>query len=387
MQLNFIQILLLLSAGLGLFLSVLIYHKYSDSLANKLLSLLLLLYSIVFIRLLLWDLEYYLVIPHWLLISTSVTFLMGPVHYFYCKYLIKSENEFARKDNLHLIPFGIYLIFVAKDLFKSTSELGAILSETNDTALSSEFIVFNWIITIHVLIYVILSLTRIKKYSQSIRQVFSSIEKIKLNWLLYITIFIGVGIVVFLVENTFMMSGYQLSEYYGLSNLIFCLYLIAIGYMGMLKSEIFISDEFGETAHEINALEKHDESKEKRYSKSGLTDERAEEILAMLNNFMQTEKPYTDSSLTLNKLADLLNVKVHNLSETINTKLDQNFFDYINNYRVEEVKQLIKDPEKSNYTLLAIAMEAGFNSKSSFNAIFKKFTGTTPSEFRKVRNN
>ncbi len=388
LQLTLINISLLLSAGLGIFLSVLIFHKHRESLANKLLSLLLLLYSIIFIRLLLWDLQYYLIIPHWLLLPTSVTFLMGPVHFFYSKYLMTSEKNFEKKDWLHLIPFAIYLLFISKDLLKSKAELASLLTEANEAAAASEFVVFNWLITIHILVYIILTLIHIKKYSASIKQVFSSIDKVKLNWLRDITLLIGFGIVVFLVENTFMLGGYQLSEYFGLSNVIFCLYVIVLGYMGMLKSEIFVSEEFNSSVHEISILKstryESGTSKEKHYIKSGLTDQKAEEILLALKQKMDTEKPYIDSSLTLNKLAEILSVTPHNLSETINTKLHQNFFDYINSFRVEEVKKLLRDPAKKNYTLLAIAMEAGFNSKSSFNAIFKKFTGATPSEFRKL---
>lgn len=98
---------------------------------------------------------------------------------------------------------------------------------------------------------------------------------------------------------------------------------------------------------------------------------------------MQPEKPYRDSELTLTKLADMLSVSPHNLSEVINTQVGQNFFDFVNQYRVEEVKQNLANKEMQHFTLLALGLEAGFNSKSSFNAIFKKHTGAPPSEFRK----
>jgi AraC-like DNA-binding protein len=386
-QLTFINILLVLSAGLGLFLSLFIFHKHRESLANKLLSLLLLLYSILFVRLLLWDLNYFLIIPHLLLVPTSITFLMGPTHYLYSKYLMSSENQFMKKDWLHLIPFVLYILFISKDMLLSTDELAAILKQTDEASFSSEFIVFNWIITIHVLVYIVFTLVRIRRYSSSIKQVYSSIEKVKLDWLRYITILIGIGIIIFMLENMFKMGGIQVGESFELSNIIFCVYVFILGYMGLLKSEIFGSEDFSANVHELENLETinidQTDPKETRYEKSGLTEEKAEEILANLNVMMTVEKPYIDNSLTLNKLADMLFVTPHNLSETINTKLNQNFFDYINSYRVDEVKRLLKDPGKTNYTLLAIAMEAGFNSKSSFNSIFKKHAGTTPSEFRK----
>jgi len=103
-----------------------------------------------------------------------------------------------------------------------------------------------------------------------------------------------------------------------------------------------------------------------------------------LLQLMENEKPYVDSGLTLTQLAGRLNISPHNLSEVINTQLQQTFFDFINHYRVEQVKTDLADSQKQHYTFLALALEAGFNSKSSFNAIFKKHTGMTPSEYQKI---
>ena len=97
---------------------------------------------------------------------------------------------------------------------------------------------------------------------------------------------------------------------------------------------------------------------------------------------MEEKKPYTDSNLSLHQLAEMLDMTPHNLSEVINTGLNQNFFDFVNQYRVENVKRDVTDEQKGHLKLLSIALDAGFNSKSSFNAIFKKHTGMTPSEYR-----
>src|SRR5690625_7676704 len=97
---------------------------------------------------------------------------------------------------------------------------------------------------------------------------------------------------------------------------------------------------------------------------------------------MIKEKPYLESDLTLPKLAEGLNVFTHHLSQVINEVHDKNFFNFINKYRIEEVKRKIQDPKFKNYTLLGIAYESGFNSKSAFNRAFRNFTGTTPSKYR-----
>jgi len=97
---------------------------------------------------------------------------------------------------------------------------------------------------------------------------------------------------------------------------------------------------------------------------------------------MTEEKPYFEGDLTLQKLADRLSISPHHLSQIINDKIGQNFFDFINSYRIEEAKKLLLDPRGELLTILAISEETGFNSKSSFNNAFKKYTGQTPSQFK-----
>src|SRR6266498_1011760 len=98
---------------------------------------------------------------------------------------------------------------------------------------------------------------------------------------------------------------------------------------------------------------------------------------------MRKEKSYLQSELSLNQLAAELSVKPKILSQIINEKLGQNFFDFINTYRIEEAKRLLVEHEDPKITVLEILYEVGFNSKSSFNTVFKKNTGLTPSDFKK----
>src|SRR5207253_4265417 len=102
-----------------------------------------------------------------------------------------------------------------------------------------------------------------------------------------------------------------------------------------------------------------------------------------LQNYMQQNKPFLDSELTLDELAVQLQVKPKLLSQTINEVAQQNFFEFINHYRIEEAKRLLTNPKDKKITVLEVMYEVGFNSKSSFNTLFKKATGLTPSEFKK----
>ena len=160
-----------------------------------------------------------------------------------------------------------------------------------------------------------------------------------------------------------------------------------MGYFGLLKSEYFLEPEISESfrrLHEANDVRQNVSAGQDspKYEKSGLTADRAKQYLERLLLLMENDHPYRDSDLTLNQLAEMLSISPHHLSEIINSKLHQNFFDFVNRYRVEEVKKDLENPDKAHLTVLAIAFDAGFNSKSSFNSIFKRFTNLTPSEYR-----
>ena len=100
---------------------------------------------------------------------------------------------------------------------------------------------------------------------------------------------------------------------------------------------------------------------------------------------MDEEQPYLRGDLTLGDLSNELSISAHNLSEVINTRLGKNFYDFVNGYRVQEVQRKLTNPAHKHFTIMALAYDAGFNSKSAFNSFFKKATGMTPSEYRRKR--
>ena len=97
---------------------------------------------------------------------------------------------------------------------------------------------------------------------------------------------------------------------------------------------------------------------------------------------MDKEKPYLDHEIKQSNIANDLSMSVHQLSEYLNACFKQNFNNFINIYRVEKVKELIKNPRYKDYKIIAIGYEAGFSSKSSFNRVFKNLVGCTPSEYQ-----
>lgn len=107
------------------------------------------------------------------------------------------------------------------------------------------------------------------------------------------------------------------------------------------------------------------------------------DFIGRINSSMEHEKPFLNPEISLPELATLVNIPPYQLSRVINEKFGCNFFDFINGYRVNEIKRKLNDPAFDNLSLLGIAYDCGFNSKSAFNRIFKKMTGLTPSEYKK----
>ena len=121
---------------------------------------------------------------------------------------------------------------------------------------------------------------------------------------------------------------------------------------------------------------------DEKYKKSALDETMSEALLAELLAHMENEKPYLNGELTLPHLAEEVGISPHYLSQVINERLEQNFFDFINRYRVEEVKHHLSDPTKDRNKITTLALNAGFNSKSAFYTAFKKLTGMTPKQFK-----
>ena len=383
MPVALIDLILLAAAAQGLFLAVLIFHKHRALVANRFLGTLILLYSCMLLHMVVYDLGLYG--THLLFVPMVVgfAFTMGPLHYFYVKYLTSPGRRFGRGEWLHFIPV---LAFEAACVEAFRFHGGRLFGLHGEVmGIQAGMFLLNWILIIQAAAYMAVSLKILKPYGDAIRREFSTIDKVRLDWLQAITVMVLAFLGVFLAENVLMLAGINFSNYFNLTSFLMAVYVYVIGYMGLFKSVVF---EDPTTADAITRMIPAEPAPgiaepQEKYGKSGLTAEKAEAFHRTLLRLMDEKRPYADPDLTLAGLADMLGVTAHNLSEVINTRTGQTFFDFVNKYRVEKVIEEMKKPDKSHLKLLALAFEAGFNSKSSFNSIFKRVTGKTPSDFRK----
>jgi len=118
-----------------------------------------------------------------------------------------------------------------------------------------------------------------------------------------------------------------------------------------------------------------------KYERSGLAGDEIEALVARLTRHLDEKRPHLEEGVTLRQVAADLGVSPNHLSQAINQGLNKNFYELINERRVEEFKRRVADPKNRAYTLLAIALDSGFSSKSSFNRVFKQFTGLSPKQY------
>ena len=210
-------------------------------------------------------------------------------------------------------------------------------------------------------------------HQYSIKKEFSYERKIDLSWIRRIVyafaIVLGLSFVAYALVSSNLISVYQMDYFNIVANLILFFY---IAYSGYNQQAIF------QASDEIPQSKEEDLSRD---SVNQIQDPGSDPKVKELIELMNLKKPYLEQELTLGDIAFKLNMHSHHLSKLLNESIGKNFFEFVNDYRVEEFKKLAANPKNKHISILGLAMEAGFNSKATFNRYFKNATGLTPSEF------
>ena len=297
------------------------------------------------------------------LILNLVQFLT-PVTFFICiLYFTEPAYRFRAKDFKYLIVPFLYLLVVIANRY------------TDRDLYSAQLL----LVLVHALFYSGYSLIKIRRHKQNIQKYSSSIREINLNWLEYIII-ATIGITACISVFNIVFYELPLNLFMNITMLIVIFF---IAYNALKQSEIF-PQEVQEANSEIQMISDGADDEPKRQL---LTDDQVKATMERLEELMADKELYLNSDLNLIKLSDLLEVTPHHLSFVINKGFNVNFFMYVNKFRVEKAKQMLADNNNNNLSILGIAFESGFSSKTSFNTTFKKITGQTPSEFKKGSSN
>jgi AraC-like DNA-binding protein len=310
-----------------------------------------------------------------------IPFTYGTLLYLYIKFQTIENLKFRWEYALHFIPF--LAVFITAIVFRGRPVMRLDNFWDTDPFLSFRLI-YGLSFFISITTYSTVAFIQIHRHQKNIQNLASYTSgKITLSWLLvisisfyltYIAVFILGVYIIFAKDPTYDPT---LPSYFGLTFFAF-----AFSFYGFKQPGIFYEILTDQKSHKKGARKAPDP--ELKYERSGLKEKDAQRYLQKGLKFMEEEKPYLDGDLTIHDISLELNIPRHYLTQVINGLLGKNFYTFINEYRLEEVKKLLVDENYSKYTLSSTAYKAGFNSKSSFNSVFKNSTGMTPSQFKQA---
>ena len=375
------EIIFIIGASQAFFLSVLAFNKKDKTDGDYVLAVWLFFIGIHL-------LDYYInktgfsyEHPHLLGIGACFPLLQGPFLYVYTLVMISRNSRLRPVYLLHGIPSLAFTIYFLFDFYflSGIEKLTYVHLQEKDPF--TVIILLNILILVLGPLYIVLSFLRLRKHLREIADSFSYTEGIDLNWLKYVQV--GLGFIWFMVLFTNILVKIPLISDTISENIIYLSVVLAVfflGYFGIKQQAIY--------KNEVNAGDikgalglagtKKQGTIDKNYE---LKKTREDTGFRKLLDYFETEKPYLKNKLTLKEVADTLRIPVNQLSHIINGQAGKNFFDFVNYYRVEEFKSRARHPDYQNYTLVYIAYESGFNSKATFNRVFRIYTGQTPSDF------
>jgi len=321
--------------------------------------------------------------PHLISVSEPLYTLYGPLLYLYTKQLAAPQAQLRLYDFLFFLPFALETLFWMPFYLQPASlKLHDYISlNGNHPMISGYWLIWN-LELIYNIAFAVLAAKVLKQYEQSIKHSFSDISRINFNWL---RLLIRATLIVFLFQLSilYLVTIIDIETLFITFYCLIALLFYGIGYMGLRQPEVFSGVKEKETQTEKS--KPIETEMPKKYAKSSLSEEMASTHLEKLLEMMENEKLYLKSDLKLNDVAAQMNISTNHLSQAINTKTGKNFFDFINTYRVREAQRMLISPEYQHLTLLAIGLEAGFSSKSSFNKVFKEHSNLTPSQYRAAK--
>jgi len=343
--------------------------------------------------------DFFLTYPHLSRISWLLPSLFGPLVYLFTKKITSKEVRLVQEDGIHFLPFAFYFGTLSDWFFTPAGEKNRLLRNFDELS-RQDFGWLNQLSIFVILFYLILTLRQLQKYRQVIENTFSEISTRRLEW---IRTFVY-SMLMILVISAFGFYGRKwsiplLTNFYHYNYGLLVLLIYWMAYKSIIQPELYLAlKEPPTVSNEVEPLlpagwneQPEDDlvslpdTEVRKYQKSGLDTDTAVLLYSELLSYMETNKPYLEPDLTIYKVAASLKVPRHHLSQVINEKAQKSFFDFINSYRIEEVKKQLASPEMANRSILGIALDCGFNSKATFNVTFKKFTGMTPSAYQKAQ--
>ena len=408
LTLSWLQVINLLGAVQGLVLAGALVTKRSNRTANRILAATMVAFSI-YLATAAFDPEQLLqILPHAFGAAHPLPFLFGPLIYLYAVTASDRTRRLTPRDGLHFIPFLAVILDGLPVYLMSAADKVALYHRMASGDVPPSIAIALPLKLLSGVIYATITLVFLRRHHDLVKASYSSLERVNLRWLLWLcggaAAIWAIAVLTNVLETAGLESGGFSDDAISLAMAVM---VYGIGYMGLRQPEVFRYD----TAEYRVPVELRvprdrpapspsqvaapapvtDESQvpapdvtSPRYERSGLSDREAHRLKDRLTAVMENERPWRESDLTLADLADRLETTPHKLSEVLNSQLGLTFYDFVNGYRVREVQRRIAAGDARRVTMLALALDAGFASKSTFNVVFKKHTQQTPSDYRQA---
>ncbi len=369
MSFTLLDIILFLGVSQGVFLAITLrFIDNRNKAANDILSLTIAIAVVMlFGRVIAFRIEAFWVIHAGVFIDVTI-FLFGPLIYCYIRRLIFQEKPVFRLSSWHYLPAMMHILIII-GLYIAPEKITTFLNEI-------EFLRYFWFFVelvgvLSFLIYTIASFKLFKKHKKVMEHQVSY-ELVIRQYVTYVLVAVALFTVLWLISfigGVFRLSSINMILNYEVMWVSIPLFIYVVGYYSLRQPEIF----------RMPLLPKVKEEKAR------LKPDEIQQLQKRLNFFIQEEEIYKTPDLSLKTLAEKLNTSPNNLSWLLNQIYQKSFYDYINAHRVQEVLESIDRELHLKQTLLAIAFDAGFNSKSTFNKAFKHVTSQTPSAYIKSK--
>ncbi|PLW94555.1 MAG: hypothetical protein C0591_12610 [Marinilabiliales bacterium] len=369
-----------------LFALYLLLTKTKERTANVYIGLFILFMSMDNLDTLLMKTSFYNEHPVFYFWIVSTSFLFAPLMYFYIRAVAYKGIKLKWSDSIHAIPFILFLVVTISQYHLQPKEIQLKILTTTDGFNAWFLPVSKALLHLQALTYMVLSIRVVLRFKKIVKENYSSVNKRNYLWILQLTFVFVYFVVSGLIINIIRFGAdrsYEGILFYVLApiNIAFLIWLI---YKALSQPYLFNGIDANIKLLEEYLKEKEQLQKETETDTSvNQPDLLDSELKIKLDNYMEVQEPYIDPSLSLYELAKGLELSSLELSVFLNKQLGKNFFDFINEYRINKAKEMLEDHGKNKLTVLEILYDVGFNSKSSFNTAFKKNTGFTPTEYRR----
>ena len=384
-SLDWIQLAAIVGALQGLVLTAVLAAQRTNRTANRLLATFMAAMTIYLAAGPYYTAGLIRVYPHFFAVSYQTVWVFGPLVYLYARAASDRSWRFTPKTLAHFVPVTITTIAAMPIYMMNGAEKIATWEQWSAKGVGGALAYLDPFKYALGIAYSAATVRYLVRHRRDIEYSYSNLERVNLRWLIWLSAATG-GI--WLLVTGLKLAHVSTAMRDGHVAIALALLVYAIGYMGLRQPEVFRYVSTGPPAEKGEAepapAAAKPETAMPRYERSGLSPAEASQLRESLLGMMERDQPWKESELTLADLATRLNSTPHKLSEVLNSQIGQTFYDFVNSYRVREVQRRISAGEARALKMLALAMDAGFASKSAFNEAFKKHAHQTPSAFRQA---